>query len=417
MSDTPPVEVEVHLADLLAATHRLPAVTVPLAAALGRVLATDVVAVQPVPRFDNSAMDGYAVRRADVIGASEADPVALDVIGEVAAGSADDPPLFPGQAVRIMTGAALPTAADAVVPVEHTAGYRASRAWAEVGASVEVVVPAVAGAHVRRAGEDLSVGDLVLPAGVVLTPFRLGAAAAAGVGEVEVVRAPRVAVVATGDELVPPGTVPARGQIPESNSVLLAAAVARAGGEVVSVARVGDDPADLLAHLDRLATERSPDLVVCTGGVSVGAHDVVKAALTGRGVTFRGVAMQPGKPQAFGRLDSGALCVGLPGNPVSVAVSFEVFVRPALQAMQGLAPVGAARTEAEVADGWRSPPGRRQFMPIAFGADGRIRRATGGGSGSHLAGGLAQAEGFAIVAAEASEVSPGDRLPVMLVES
>ncbi|WP_127792727.1 gephyrin-like molybdotransferase Glp [Agromyces sp. LHK192] len=413
--ESAPVEVEVHLAAILDLVEPLPVERVPLAAALGRVLATDVIAVQSVPRFDNTGMDGYAVRSADLAGADEANPVSLHVVGEVAAGSAEDPALAAGQAVRIMTGAALPSDADTIVPVEHTAAYRDAHAWAEVGGVVEVVTEPAPGAHVRRAGEDVAAGAVVLEAGAVLTPYRLGAAASAGVGEVSVRRAPRVAIVATGDELVAPGETPARGQIPESNSVLLAGVVAGAGADVVSIARVGDDPADLLAELERLGAEHAPDLVVCTGGVSVGAHDVVKAALDGRGIVFRKVAMQPGKPQAFGRLESGALLAGLPGNPVSVAVSFEVFVRPVLQAMQGLEPTGAARTEAEVVDGWRSPPGRRQYMPVAFDGSGRIRRATGGGSGSHLAGGLAHAQGFAIVPAEAEAVRAGERLPVMLV--
>ncbi|WP_350347484.1 gephyrin-like molybdotransferase Glp [Agromyces sp. G08B096] len=414
---TAPVPVEAHLAEVLAAVAPLAPVRVPLASALGRVLAAEVVAASPVPAFDNSAMDGYAVRWADVGGAGEQTPARLEVVAEVAAGSGEDPAIGPRQAVRIMTGAPVPSAADTIVPVEHTAAHRSDGAWADVGGPVEVVVAAAEGAHVRRASEDLGVGDVVLRAGRVLTPYRLGAAAAAGVATVEVRPAPRVAVVATGDELVPAGAPTARGQIPDSNSVLLAGVVASAGAEVVAVSHVGDAPEALLAELDRLGREAAPDVVICTGGVSVGAHDVVKAALTGRGVTFRSVAMQPGKPQAVGRLESGALLFGLPGNPVSVAVSFEVFVRPALQAMQGLDAVGAPRAEAEVAEGWRTPPARRQYMPVTFDADGRIRRATAGGSGSHLAGGLAHAEAFAVVGAEVDEVRAGDRLAVMLVGS
>jgi molybdopterin molybdotransferase len=413
-----PIEVEAHLAEVLAAVRALAPVRVPLADALGHVLAADVVATAAMPAFDNSSMDGYAVRSADVAEANQNSPAALEVVAEVAAGSALDPPLAHGQAVRIMTGAPVPSQADAIVPVEDTAEFAAGDGWDAPGGLVHVTKPPAAGAFVRPVGSDLAPGAVALSAGVRLTPYRVGAVAAAGVAEVDVFRAPRVAIIATGAELVAPGIAAGRGQIADSNSALLRGVVASAGAEVVTAIRVGDDPAAFLAALDRVTSGDRADLVICTGGVSVGAHDVVKAALAPGGhVRFRRVRMQPGKPQAFGRLESGALCFGLPGNPVSVAVSFEVFVRPALQAMQGLDPVGTPRTEAVTAAGWRTPPGRRQFMPVAFDADGRIRPATAGGSGSHLAGGLAHAEGFAIVPADADEVRAGESLPVMLVTS
>jgi molybdopterin molybdotransferase len=418
MSEPSLVDVETHLGDVLAAVRPLAGVRLTLEAALGRVLAADVVATEPVPAFDNSSMDGYAVRVADV-GAAHADaPVALTVVAEVAAGSEIDPPLGAGEAVRIMTGAPVPSDADAIVPVEDTVEHREGGAWVDPGARVGVAASPAAGAFIRRAGSDLSPGAIVLEAGTRMSAYRLGAAAAAGVADVEARPAPRVALVATGEELVAPGEPTERGQIHDSNSVLLRGVVASAGAEVVAAIRVGDDATALLTALDRLLAETEPDVVIFTGGVSVGAHDVVKAALAPGGrVAFRRVRMQPGKPQAFGVLDSGALCFGLPGNPVSVAVSFEVFVRPALQALQGLEPVGAPRMEATTASGWRTPPGRRQYMPVAFEPDGHIRPATAGGSGSHLAGGLARAEGFAIVPAEVDEVRAGDRLPVMLVAS
>jgi molybdopterin molybdotransferase len=418
MNEDPPIEVEEHLTDVLAAARPLAAVRLPLAEALGRVLAADVVAGTAVPAFDNSSMDGYAVRAADVASARADAPVTLTVIAEVAAGSELDPPLGVGEAVRIMTGAPVPSGADAIVPVEETVEHRATGAWTAIGERVGVIAAPRAGTFVRRAGSDLAQGDIVLTTGTRLSAYRLGAAAAAGVGEVTVRPAPRVAIVATGEELVSAGEPTARGQIHDSNSLLLRGVVADAGGAVVAAVRVGDDDADLLTALDRLLSRTNPDVVIFTGGVSVGAHDVVKGALAPGGrVSFRRVRMQPGKPQAFGVLDSGALCFGLPGNPVSVAVSFEVFVRPALQALQGLKPVGAPRTEATTSTGWRTPPGRRQYMPVAFDADGRIHPATAGGSGSHLAGGLAHAEGFAIVPAEVDEVRAGERLPVMLVAS
>lgn len=413
------VEVEEHLADVLAAAAPLATETVPIGAArTGRVLAADLIADSAVPRDDNSSMDGYAVRQADVASASADHPAELEVVAEVAAGVALDPPLAPGQAARIMTGAPVPSDADTIVPVEQTEPASHGGAWADPGETVRILSAPEPGTFIRRAGSDLSPGVVVLRAGATLTANRLGAAAAAGIAELPVRRAPRVGIVATGDELIDPGEPASRGQLPDSNSVLLRGAVESAGGEVVAVIRVGDDPTAFLIALHRLVAESAPDVVICTGGVSVGAHDVVKAALAPGGrVAFRRVRMQPGKPQAFGVLDSGALCFGLPGNPVSVAVSFEVFVRPALQALQGLDPVGAPRTEAVTASGWRTPPGRRQYMPVVFDADGRIRPATSGGSGSHLAGGLAHAEGFAIVPADADVVRAGERLPVMLVAS
>lgn len=416
-----PIEVEAHLADVLAAVRPLSPVRVPLESALGRVLAADIVAAAAVPAFDNSSMDGYAVRLADVAGATQHSPAELVVVAEVAAGSALDPPLASGEAARIMTGAPLPSDADAIVRVEDTAAFAEGAGWVDPGARVRVTSAPAAGAFVRRAGSDLRPGTTVLARGTRLTPYRVGAAAAAGIGTVDVFPAPRVAIIATGDELVTPGSPMDRGQISDSNSALLRGVVESAGGDVVATLSVGDDPETFLAAIGRLTNApagAAADVVICTGGVSVGAHDVVKAALAPGGrVAFRRVRMQPGKPQAFGRLESGALCFGLPGNPVSVAVSFEVFVRPALQAMQGLDPVGAPRTEAVTSVGWRTPPGRRQYMPVAFDADGRIRPATAGGSGSHLAGGLAHAEGFAIVPADVDEVRAGEPLPVMLVAS
>ncbi|WP_243695255.1 molybdopterin molybdotransferase MoeA [Agromyces protaetiae] len=232
-------------------------------------------------------------------------------------------------------------------------------------------------------------------------------------------RAPRVAIITTGDELVAPGRrATGRGRIPDSNAVLLAAVVASAGAEIVSVSRVGDDPPRFLAEVERVVAEASADVVISTGGVSVGAHDPVKAALAPGGrIAFRTVDMQPGRPQAFGALPSGALFFGLPGNPVSVAVSFEVFVRPAIRALQGLPPVASPAREAVVAEGWRPRDERRQYMPVRFDEEGRIRPATGGGSASHLAGALASAEGFAIVPSGTAEVAAGDILPVLEVSS
>ncbi|ANJ28225.1 gephyrin-like molybdotransferase Glp [Agromyces aureus] len=393
--------------------------SVRLADAAGRVLATSVAAVVPSPPFDNSAMDGFAVRWADAASATPEAPVALRVVADHAAGSADAHharPLGPGEAARIMTGAPVPAGADTVVPVERTDGGQPTSATPVV----QVFSMPDRGRHIRRAGEDLRVGDLLLEAGRLLGPRQVAAAATAGHGTLEVVRRPRVSVVATGSELTEPGEALHPGRIPDSNSLLLASLVRETGCEVVEVVRMPDDESLLLAWLD----EREPaDAVVFTGGVSVGAYDVVRRVLADLGtVDFVRVAMQPGSPQAFGRLADGTPVFGLPGNPVAVAVSFEVFVRPALLALQGRSDVQRRRLRATVETGWDSPAGRLQVMPVAFvepgegaGVDGdAVRPATRGGTGSHLSGGLAAASGFAIVPEHVSRVEAGDVVEVLV---
>ncbi|KAG4080596.1 hypothetical protein HA402_004122 [Bradysia odoriphaga] len=323
--------------------------------AVGRTLVADAVARLEIPAFDNSAMDGFAVRFADVATASDA-PVALRVTADVAAGSAEDPPVAPGTAARIMTGAAVPTDADTIVPFEATAGgLRDSLDTALVVAS-----PAAPGAHVRRRGEDVRVGEVVLASGTLLGPLQIAALVAAGVTHVDLSRRPRVLVISTGAELVAPGVDPGPGQIPDSNSTLLALLAARAGCEVVDRVSVDDDPASLTALL---AAASDVDVVITSGGVSAGAFEPVRLALDGV-VAFEKVAMQPGKPQAFGRLPSGALFFGLPGNPVSVAVSFEVIVRPALHILMRREPVHRPLLRLPVATGWRTPPERAQYIPV-----------------------------------------------------
>lgn len=398
------ITVEEHLAQVLETLAPLGPVELGLAEAHGLVLAEPVLAAADLPAFDNSAMDGYAVRHADVADAS-ASPVVLEVVAELAAGSGADPALAQGQAARIMTGAPIPRDADAIVQVEHT----------DAGTErVTVTVAPPLGAHIRRRGDELRAGDLVMPAGVRLGPWQIGAAAAAGVASVSVRRAPRVAVIATGSELVDPGAPLERGQIHESNSRLLAALVVAGGGEVARVSVVADDESALQAELEACA---GLDLVVLTGGVSVGAYDIVKSLLQPLGgVSFVTVAMQPGKPQAFGRLSSGVPVFGLPGNPVSVAVSFEVFVRPALLALQGSTELHRREIRATAAVDWRSPAGRRQYRPVTLDTSGPVpvvRPVSAGGS--HLIASLARAHGLAIVEADVDEVRAGDEVLVMLV--
>ena len=255
-------------------------------------------------------------------------------------------------------------------------------------------------------------GAVVLAPGEALGPFGVAAAAAAGVDAVVAHRRPRVAVVSTGSELVAPGAAPGRGQTPDSNATLLAALVRGADADAVLVTRVGDAPAEIDAVLARAV---DTDVVVFTGGVSAGAYEPVRLALADR-IRFDRIAMQPGKPQAFGRLDDGRLVFGLPGNPVSVAVSFEVFVRPALLALQGRAVIDRRLARLVASEAWTTPPERRQYLPAVVDlAAGTVRPATPGGSGSHLAAALARAEAFAIVPAEVSAVAVGDPLDVMLI--
>lgn len=405
---TPLLTVEEHRARVLDAVTLLPVETVRLADAAGRTLAAPVRGAHDLPGFDNSSMDGFAVRFADVEGADAENPVTLRVVADLPAGSSDDPSFGAGEAVRIMTGAPVPTDADAIVPFEDTAG-----GLADSLGTVEVRrAPAASGAFIRRRGGDTRAGEVVLSAGERLGPFALAAAAAAGVAELEVHRRPRVAVVSTGSELVVPGVVPGRGQTPDSNSTLLAALVAETGAEVTVTSSLQDDANAIHALLDHAA---DVDVIVFSGGVSAGAYEPVRQALEGR-IAFEKVAMQPGKPQAFGALDDGRLVFGLPGNPVSVAVSFEVFVRPALLALQGRTVIDRRIARLTASETWTTPPGRRQYLPAAIDlVAGTVRPATAGGSGSHLAASLARAEAFAIVPAEVSTVSVGDPLDVMLI--
>lgn len=342
-------------ADVVAAliTGR-PADLLGLTDALGLALAHDVVAPLALPVFDNSAMDGYAVRAADVAGAGSENPVSLPVAEDIPAGRTDVLTLVPGTAHRIMTGAPVPAGADAIVPVELTdAGT----------AAVTISAAPRPGQHIRHAGEDVAAGTVVLRAGQVLTPAALALASALGVGELPVRPRLRVLVVSTGTELVAPGTPLRPGQIYESNAVMLAAAVREAGAAVAGVHTCGDDVEQFRAVLDRYVG--AAEVVLTSGGVSAGAYEVVKDAFApgfgGSGVEFVKVAMQPGMPQGAGRLGDGRAIITLPGNPVSALVSFEVFVRPAMRAAMGLPEPHRPRRPAVLAEGVGSPPGRRQF--------------------------------------------------------
>lgn len=407
------VDVDQHrrdVAELLAGLAARPAERVAVADAAGRVLADDVRAPGPLPRFRNSQMDGYAVRAADVAGASPDAPVVLPVAGEVAAAPGDPAPLAPDTAVRIMTGAAIPEGADAVVPVEDTGTGTFNAAAQERGGTVNVLRPRGTGEFVREAGSDVAAGAVVLRRGTLLAPHHVAAAAACGLGELPVRARIRVAVVSTGSELVAPGEPAGPGQVWDANTAALAAAVRVAGGAVVLVDRTDDDPAGAAAVLRGAA--RSADLVLTSGGVSQGAYEVVKDVLPD--VVFRSVAMQPGGPQGLGRLD-GTPVLTFPGNPVSAQVSFVVLARDALRELAGLPPV--RRRTARLAEGLTSPAGRRQLLRGSVAVGG----ATGGGEpiveivggpGSHLVASMAAADVLVDVPADVTELAAGAEVTV-----
>lgn len=414
------IQVEDQLATVLDAVRPLPVEHVAVTDGSGRTLARPAVATLPIPAFRNSAMDGFAVRFDDVAEAGERTPVRLRVVADLPAGDASDPPIDAGEAVRIMTGSPVPSAADTIVPFEDTVDGLAE----SLVTAVVLRAPSARGVWVRDRGADLPVGAMVLEAGVELGPRQLAAAVAGGIASLAVAARPRVAVISTGSELVAPGDPVGAGMIPDSNAPLLDGLVRETGAETVLVERVRDDADALLAALAR-ATGRRADVVVLSGGVSEGAYDVVRRTLGDgadgdhRALDVVRVAMQPGKPQAFGRLPGGALVFGLPGNPVSVAVSFEVFVRPALLALQGRTVIHRPVLRLPAATGWRTPPGRRQYLPAVIDRDEpgawRVRPAAAGGSGSHLTGSLARAEAYAIVPADVEAVAAGDPVDVMLV--
>jgi molybdopterin molybdotransferase len=394
--------VEEHQAVVAGLLCPLPAEEVPVAAAAGRVLAEDLPALVALPGFDNSAMDGYAARWAEVGTASEQAPVRLPVAADIPAGRTDVPPLEPNTVHRIMTGAPVPVGADVIVPVERT----------DAGTQLVTItgVPAV-GTHVRHAGEDIAAGAPALPAGTALGPAQLGLAAAVGHAVVPVRRRPRVLVLSTGSELVEPGRPLAPGQIYESNSVLLAAAVTDAGGDARTLHFVPDDVDQFLTTVR--AELAGADLLLTSGGVSAGAYEVVKDAFGGLGtVEFTKVAMQPGGPQGAGTVD-GVPVVTLPGNPVSSFVSFEVFVRPALRRALGHSAPDRLRTSARLSADLRSPAGRRQFLRGRFDA-GVVTQV--GGPGSHLVAHLARANCLVVVPEDVTELPAGAEVTVVLIE-
>ena len=392
---------------------------VPLETALGRVLAEDVTSAIPVPPFDSSAMDGYAVT---------AGPAAeLEVVDEARAGHPATATVSRGTAVRISTGAAVPEGADAVVPVERSERLAIGRATPANLADAEaagppgatpdgrVRVPATAvGENVRYAGEDVRAGDVVLRAGAALGPAELGVAASVGRPTVRCARRPRVFLLVTGDELTQPGEGLRPGAIYSSNRFALAGQIERAGAEAAGTESVPDTAAGTRTALTRALA--AADVVIVSGGVSVGPHDHVKGALRELGVEerFWGVRLRPGKPAWFGVRDR-ALVYGLPGNPVSAMVTFQLFVRPALAAMQGAEP-SARRGEAILDQPFPRNPRREEAVRVRLRPDRDGWHATPTGEqGSHMLTSMLGADALMFVASGEGEVSAGERLEIELL--
>ena len=396
--------VEAFRARILDDLEPLPAFGQPLLDALGLASAEDVHADVSLPGFDNSAMDGYAVRFEDVATASADAPVHLPVVGEIGAGQADLLALPPGTAAKIMTGAPVPSGADTVVPYEST-----DRGVAHVRITE---APRAVGQHVRRAGEDVQAGDLVVAEGTVLGPRHLGLLASVGRATVASRARPRVVVLSTGTELRDPGQPLGHDSIYDGNSFLLAAAARRAGAIVYRVGIVPDEPKAFLEALEDQLVRA--DLVITSGGVSQGDFDVVKEALAPLGVWFGSVAMQPGKPQGYGRVGEDRVpIVTLPGNPVSSYISFEQFVLPALRRLMGIRPEVRPAVRGRLTRAVSSPAGRRQFLRGQY--DGGSVSPVGG-PGSHLLGDLVEANCLLVVPEDATTLEAGAEVEVLMLE-
>jgi molybdopterin molybdotransferase len=393
---------------LLASIHPLSPLELPLQEAHGCVLARDVVAERDIPDFASSAMDGFAVRSTDVASATPSEPITLRIVGRALIGHRPEATVGGGEAVRIATGAPIPAGADAIVPIEN----------ADVdGGTVRIRAGNPEGRHIRSSGEDARTGEPLVRAGRRLGSPEMGLLATTGSSHPLVHPRPRVVVLSTGDELIPPTQSPEFGQVRDSNAYLLFGALREAGAAPVLAGIVPDDvdafKEMVLNHLVQA------DAFVSSGGVSVGERDVVKAAFFRRGdVDFYRVAMQPGMPQGFGHVE-GKPYFGLPGNPVSVFVSFEVFIRPALMKMMGRKQLFRPQVRARLTDEVLGPRGKTQFARVLVrtGEDGGYRATPTGGRGSNLIATVSRANGLAIVPAGVERAAAGEEVDVWLFRS
>ena len=405
---------------VLAVATPVDAERLPVPEALGRVAAEAATACVSLPPWANSAMDGYAIHAADTAGAAETSPIELRVVGDVAAGAAPDGSVTPGHAIRIATGGRLPVGADAVVPVEATTpldasghpGPRGRDATGPVPAAIQVHEATAVGGSVRKAGSDIEAGASLIEPGTAITAAHITLMAGTGVERVSVHRRPRIAVLATGDEVRSPGQELGAAGIPDANGPGLRALVTAAGADPIDLGIATDDLDDVLTRLRR-GLDSDADAVIVSGGVSVGPYDVVKRAIetVGRMDLWR-VAVQPGKPFAFGtaeRPEGGrqVLLFGLPGNPVSSAVTFELFVRPAIRRLGGRKHLLRPVDRAVLVDAVTKGHGRRAFLRVEIERDdvgmpvrddrGRIQARLAGGQGSHVISALAAADALAVI--------------------
>jgi len=422
------ISVEEARERILAYFQRLDAEERPVLDALGQVLAEDVVAEFDIPPLANTAMDGYAVRAADTQGANESRPVRLRIVGELAAGYLFDGEVTPGTAVRIMTGAPIPRGADAVVPFEETdeasTGSAQGRgrhfgAFAKAAADVGIMKAARPGANVRRAAEDVARGTTVLRAGAALGAAQAGLLASLGRATVRVYRRPRVAILSTGDELLEPGAPPAPGKIYDSNTTTVSALVIEAGG-VPQRLGIAQDTVEALTA--KLRAGLDADMLITSAGVSRGDYDVVKDVLAKEGeIDFWTVRMRPGKPLAFGAFPSGARRVphlGLPGNPVSSMVTFELFGRPAIYKMLGKQGWERPRVRAVAEERMANIDGRRVYMrAILSQRDGRYYASLTGPQGSGILTSMALANALAVVPEDVPAIEAGDEVECLVLDA
>jgi molybdopterin molybdotransferase len=397
--------VDEHLRIVLDGIGTIDPIQVTLLDSQGLLLAEDITAEFPLPSFDNSAMDGYAVRAIDTRDATANEPVTLQVVGDIAAGATTRSGMGPGLAMRIMTGAPIPAGADAVIKLEDT-----DRGVARVS----IPRPVHTGENVRRAGEDIAAGAPALGAGSAIGPQQLALLAALGRDRVMVRPRPRVTILSTGSELIDVGQRPSFGEVIDSNSYMIAAAAKDAGADARRIGIVADDHTLLL---DALETQLlRADVLVTTGGVSMGAYDVVKEALSELGtVEFTQVAMQPGKPQGFGHLGDRTPIFCLPGNPVSSLVSFEAFVRPAIRKLLGKRSLQRSTVTAVALEATTSARGVRQFRRgvLHREASGGYSVSFAGGPGSHLVAALALSNCLVVIDEDVTEVQVGSRVTVI----
>ena len=403
---------------IMASFTQLDSVEVPLLDSLGQVLASDVYSPLDLPPMTNSAMDGYAVRNEDIRGAAAGSPRTLKVIGLVAAGSVSDDTVTPGTSIRIMTGAPIPAGADTVVPFEETDEVERRRSGTPLD-QVDILAELGRGSNVRPAGEDVRNGEQVLEAGTVIRPSEVGVMASLGLGQVSVTRRPVVSILATGDELVATGMPLERGKIFDSNSFSVAASVVAAGGmpRVLGIAR------DNLDDLHRKLSEaEGTDLIITSAGVSKGDYDIVKDVLTQRGeMNFWSVRMRPAKPLAFGHISQGGRgpvpLMGLPGNPVSAMVAFEMFARPAIAIMLGKRPMPRPSVEGELTGPIYNTDGRRVYARV------EVTRSNGsyyanptGPQGSNILTSMSRANGLAICPEDLPSKAAGEKVKIIMLD-